>query len=212
MLRSCGGMLPSEERSFGKEEGMTMKTKILLGVGSLLTVGGIIAAIVFSLTMRRVDASAQVPALPAMQTLVGSMVVWKAPGTGWKPYDHKMISRLGVEVDECIQNEALKATVCVKVLDARVVGTPARSITRLFDKFDVDEEDRPRVLLQGTRASFTFSIDSGIVNDAMDIKVSSDVASGHSGKILMVMGAWESGSNKFSVQKFDAIAAQIRLR
>ncbi len=148
----------------------------------------------------------------ATQVLRGTAVTWRVPGTGWKTYDHAMLRRLGVDADECIQNADLKATLCVKVLDVRKAVSPSNAVDTLFRKFGVDPADRPRVDVVGTRASFVFSMESGIVMDAMDIKVTADVAPGRPDRILMVMGAWNTGTSGFSARDFDVVAAQVRLR
>lgn len=195
---------------------MNLKGKLLFASLCLLFVVATATAtfLVFA-TVRGGTAAAQsVPAAapPPFQTLGGTKVVWKAPGTTWEPYDPAMITRLGVDVDECIQSGPDKATICVKVIDAKAVGGPLGAITGLFEKFDVDPEDRPRVAVSRNGASFTFSIDSGIVSDAMDIKVTARLVSGRKGKLLMVMGAWSQGGNGFDERSFDLVVDKTELR
>jgi hypothetical protein len=135
-----------------------------------------------------VGAQAAEPRLPQVQVVTGVKYVWKAPGSGWTMYPHADIARFGVEVDECIQNKERKATI------------------------GVDSEDRPPVGRQGTRAWFTFSLDSGFVMSAMDIKVQADAAPLRSDKVLVVMGAWSKGSVAFVERDFDGVARDIRLK
>jgi hypothetical protein len=162
-----------------------------------------------SLLRRHADAQA---APPPVQTVQGATVTWKLPGVGWTTYEKSNISRFGVDVDDCVQNQAMKATLCVHALDAKKTGAPVNAITALFDKFDVDMEDRPRVLIKGTQASFTFALGEGLVSSALDIKVQADIAPQRRDKVLMVMAAWGAGSVPFTAADIDAIARDIRLK
>jgi hypothetical protein len=191
---------------------MTAKTRSLLAIVSTFVLGSTAVLVALIVAMPRNDASAQAAAPSPLQTLNGTVVTWNAPCEGWKPYDQTTITRLGVDVDECIQNETLKATVCVKVLDGKKVGGPLGAVNGLFEKFHVDPEDRPRIVLNGTRASFSFSMESGIVADAMDIKVTADKVGSRKDKVLMVMGAWTSGAGKFDAKGFDLLTAKTCLR
>ena len=165
----------------------------------------------------RIRIGLHAPSEPPTTVIEGPTVKWNLPGdSGWKPYAHTGLSWVGIDVDDCVAKESVKATICVKILDAKDVGSPSNGIQRmlngLFDKFSLDRKDMPIIQTEGAASFITFSVKSGMVTDALDGKVSATVIPGNKGKILMVLGVWGANSDFFSTMDFDVIAQKVALR